>query len=73
MINSGFAHDSKLRCAAADVFHKLFGKSDKFSLSGSIGDLNHKSKKKKKKKDKDRDKERKKSKKPKESLGIFLA
>lgn len=59
MINSRFAHDSKLRCAAADVFHKLFGKSDRSSLSsGFMGDANHKIKKKKKKKDKDRDKDR---------------
>lgn len=64
MMNTTFAHDSKLRCVAADVYHKFFGKSDKFSLSsGFPGDPNHKSKKKKKKKDKDKDREKKKSKK----------
>lgn len=67
MINSRFAHDSKLRCAAADVFHKLFGKSDRSSLSsGFIDDLDHKTKKKKKKKDKDKDREKKKKKKDKD-------
>lgn len=53
MINCKFANDSKLRCAAADVFHKLFG--TRFSVS-QIGDI--KSKKKKKKKDKDREKKK---------------
>lgn len=57
MINSRFAHDSKLRCAAADVFQILFGKPDKSSLSSVFsGDINYKPKKKKKKKDKDKDK-----------------
>lgn len=73
MINSGLAHDSRLRCAAADVFHKLFGKSDKSSLSSALGDVNHKSKKKKKKKDKDKDKEKKKSKKLKEAAAAVAA
>jgi transcription initiation factor TFIID subunit 2 len=69
MMNSTFAHDSKLRCAAADVFFRFFGKS---SLSSTFaGDLNHKSKKKKKKKDKDKDRERKKAR-PKEGLNLFL-
>lgn len=73
MINSRFAHDSKLRCAAADVFHKLFGKSDRSSLSSSFaGDINYKPKKKKKKKDKDRDKDREKKKlKKKEKLRLI--
>lgn len=73
MINSRFAHDTRLRCAAADVFNKLFGKSDRSSLSSSFpGDLNYKSKKKKKKKDKDRDKEREKKKlKKKEKLRLM--
>lgn len=61
MMNSLFAYDSKLRCASADVFQRLFGKSDKSSLSsGFPGDLNYKPKKKKKKKDKDRDKDKEK-------------
>lgn len=69
LMNTTFAHDSKLRCAAADVFHKLFGKS---SLSSNFpGESNHKSKKKKKKKDKDKDREKKKLK-PKEGLNIML-
>lgn len=64
MMNTTFAHDSRLRCATADVYHRFFGKSDKFSLSSGLqGDLNHKPKKKKKKKDKDKDREKKKSKK----------
>lgn len=46
MMNSRFAHDSKLRCAAADVFYTMFS------------DMNHKAKKKKKKKDKDREKKK---------------
>lgn len=73
MINSSFAHDSKLRCAAADVFHKFFGRSDKSGLSSSFGgDVNYKSKKKKKKKDKDRDKDREKKKqKKKEKLRLM--
>lgn len=72
MINSGFAHESKLRCAAADVFHKFFGRSDKSGLSSGFGgDVNYKSKKKKKKKDKDRDKDREKKKlKKKEKLRL---
>jgi transcription initiation factor TFIID subunit 2 len=70
MMNTTFAHDSKLRCAAADVFHRFFGKS---SLSSSFaGDSNHKSKKKKKKKDKDKDRERKKVR-PKEGLNLLLS
>lgn len=52
MMNHKFAHDSKLRCAAADLFHKLFG--------ASFGDS--KPKKKKKKKDKDREKKKQKKK-----------
>jgi len=61
MINSRFAHDSKLRCAAADVFHKLFGKSDRSNVSSGFGgDVTYKPKKKKKKKDKDRDKDKEK-------------
>lgn len=73
MINSRFAHDTKLRCAAADVFHKLFGKSDRSSLSSSFpGDMNYKPKKKKKKKDKDRDKDKEKKKlKKKEKLRLL--
>lgn len=59
MINCKFAHDSKLRCAAADVFHKFFGRSDRSSFPG---DGYNKSKKKKKKKDKDRDKDKEKKK-----------
>lgn len=72
MLNSRFAHDSKLRCAAADVFHKLFGRSDRSSLSATFsGDINYKPKKKKKKKDKDRDKDREKKKlKKKEKLKL---
>lgn len=72
MLNSRFAHDSKLRCATADVFHKLFGKSDRSSLSSAFaGDMNFKTKKKKKKKDKDKDKEREKKKlKKKEKLKL---
>ena len=73
MINSGFAHDSKLRCAAVDVYHRLFGKADRSSLAfGLPGDPVHKSKKKKKKKDKDKDKEKKKSKKTKDNHKFFL-
>lgn len=64
MLNTRFAHDSKLRCAAADVFHKLFGN----------GDITYKPKKKKKKKDKDKDKdkdrEKKKKKKEKHKFGL---
>lgn len=72
MINTKFAHDSKLRCAAADVFHKLFGKADKSSLSSGFTDINYKPKKKKKKKDKDRDKDREKKKlKKKEKLRMM--
>ena len=70
MMNSRFAHDSKLRCATADVFHRLFGKSDKSGGSSNLIGDGHKSKKKKKKKDKDRDKEKKKSKKLKENFSI---
>lgn len=74
LINSRFAHDSKLRCASADVFHKLFGKSDKSSLSSSFaGDINYKPKKKKKKKDKDRDKDKEKRRlKKKEKLRLSM-
>lgn len=73
LLNTRFAHDSKLRCAAADVFHKLFGRSDKSSLSSGFGgDVNYKPKKKKKKKDKDRDKDREKKKlKKKEKLKLM--
>lgn len=74
LMNSTFAHDSRLRCATADVFQKLFGKSDKSGLAyGHAGDINHKPKKKKKKKDKDKDKEKKKSKKTKDNPKLFLS
>ncbi|KAG9510630.1 Transcription initiation factor TFIID subunit 2, partial [Fragariocoptes setiger] len=57
LMNNSLAHDSKLRCATADVFFRFYGGSSRSSKNGSA-DGAYKPKKKKKKKDKDREKDR---------------
>lgn len=55
LMNVRFAHDSKLRCATADLFHLFFDRHAKHSISiGNDGD-SHKMKKKKKKDKKSRE------------------